>query len=168
LYRDYTGSDAGAGLLRSLIFLSGLIWQLLVIKIIHRFKNAHFWVFLATLVSNALFFVLIFIYYLEVPPGEFDLTVIVGFLLIYQIPAAWEALQGTLQQRINLDLIPDDYRNSLYSLLPTLSRGIGIVFVLVAGLLIDSYGFNNIFYLLIVTSLLGSLLLGIGLLKAPK
>jgi MFS family permease len=90
LYRDYTGSDAGAGLLRSLIFLSGLIWQLLVIKIIHRFKNAHFWVFLATLVSNALFFVLIFIYYLEVPPGEFDLTVIVGFLLIYQIPAAWE------------------------------------------------------------------------------
>ncbi|MHA2100487.1 MAG: hypothetical protein ACW99A_17570 [Candidatus Kariarchaeaceae archaeon] len=73
-----------------------------------------------------------------------------------------------MQQRINLDLIPDDYRNSLYSLLPTLSRGIGIVFVLVAGLLIDSYGFNNIFYLLIVTSLLGSLLLGIGLLKAPK
>ncbi|MHA2091049.1 MAG: MFS transporter [Candidatus Kariarchaeaceae archaeon] len=168
LYRDYTGSDAGAGILRSVIYFTGLLWQLLVIKIIHRFKNAHFWVFIATLVSNALFFVLIFIYYLQVPPGEFDLIAIIGFLLIYQIPAAWEALQGTLMQRINLDLIPDDYRNSLYSLLPTLARAIGIVFVLIAGLLIDFYGFNNIFYLLILTSVLGSSLLGVGLLKAPK
>jgi hypothetical protein len=168
LYRDYTGSDAGAGILRAVVFFTGLLWQLLVIKIIHRFKNAHFWVFIATLVSNALFFVLIFIYYLQLPPGEFDIIVITGFLLIYQIPAAWEALQGTLQQRINLDLIPDEYRNSLYSLLPTLARGIGIVFVLIAGLLIDSYGFNNIFYFLILTSVLGSLLLGLGLFCAPK
>jgi MFS family permease len=168
LYRDYTGSDAGAGILRSVIFLTGLIWQLLVIKVIHRFKNAHFWVFFATLVSNALFFVLIFIYYLQVPPGEFDIFVVIGFVLIYQIPSAWEALQGTLQQKINLDLIPDEYRNSLYSLLPTLARVIGIVFVLIAGILIDSYGFNSVFYLLVLTSLLGSLLLGLGLLKAPK
>lgn len=167
LYRDYTGSDAGAGILRSVIFFTGILWQLLVIKVIHHFKNAHFWVFFATLVSNALFFVSIFIYYLNVPPGDFDFMIIIGFVVIYQMPVAWEALQGTLQQRINLDLIPDEYRNSLYSLLPTLARSLGIVFVLIAGILIDSYGFNSVFYLLILTSTLGSFLLGLGLLVAP-
>ncbi|MHA2172721.1 MAG: hypothetical protein ACXAB7_22840, partial [Candidatus Kariarchaeaceae archaeon] len=168
LYHEYTGSDAGTGIIRALVYFTGLLWQLLVIRVIKYFSNAHFWVFFATLVSNALFFALVFIYYLHVPPGDLDLLVIIGFLSIYQIPAAWEALQSVLMQRINLDLIPDDYRNSLYSLLPTLARAIGIAFALIAGFIIDIYGFDRVFYLLIATSLVGSSILGLGLLKAPK
>ena len=162
LYLEYTGSDAGAGGLRGIVYLSGLFWQILVIRVIHRFKKAYLWVFLSAFISNVIFFSLVLIYYQTVPPGKFSLFAIAGFLLIYQIPVAWEALQGTLQQRINLDLIPDEYRNSLYSLLPTLAQLFGVPFVFAAGWLINGYGFESVFYLLIVISLAGSFLLGLS------
>ncbi|MFW9931358.1 MAG: MFS transporter, partial [Candidatus Thorarchaeota archaeon] len=103
IYLEYTGSDAGAGVLRSAVFASALLWQLLVIKFIDRFKRPHLYVFLSTVVSNAMFFAMILTYYQAVPPNSADILPAVGILLLYQIPAAWESLQGTLQQRINLD-----------------------------------------------------------------
>lgn len=164
IYLEYTGSDAGAGILRSSVFASAVIWQLLVIKFINRFKRPYLWVFLSTVVSNALFFAMILVYYQAVPPTGIDILPAVGIILLYQIPAAWESLQGTLQQRINLDLIPDEHRNSLYSLLPTLARLYGIPFVIITGYVTDIGGFVGSFYWLILVSFIGSILLGIGLL----
>ncbi|MDF1540032.1 MAG: MFS transporter [Candidatus Thorarchaeota archaeon] len=164
IYLEYTGSDAGAGILRSAVFASALLWQLLVIKFIDRFKRPHLWVFLSTVVSNAMFFAMIMVYYQFVPPTGVDLLPVIGIILLYQIPASWESLQGTLQQRINLDLIPDEHRNSLYSLLPTLARIFGIPFVMITGYVTDIGGFVGSFYWLIAVSFIGSILLGIGLL----
>ncbi|UCE11009.1 MAG: hypothetical protein JSW61_03500 [Candidatus Thorarchaeota archaeon] len=164
VYIEYTGSDAGAGIIRSAVFASALLWQLLVIKFIHRFKRPHLWVFLSSVVSNAMFFAMILVYYQVVPPTGVDILPAVGIILLYQIPAAWESLQGTLQQRINLDLIPDEHRNSLYSLLPTLARLFGIPFVVITGFVTDFGGFVGSFYWLIAVSFIGSILLGIGLL----
>ncbi|MFW9932663.1 MAG: hypothetical protein ACFFDR_08405, partial [Candidatus Thorarchaeota archaeon] len=107
---------------------------------------------------------MILTYYQAVPPNSVDILPAVGILLLYQIPAAWESLQGTLQQRINLDLIPDEHRNSLYSLLPTLARIFGIPFVIITGYVTDVGGFIGSFYWLIAVSFIGSILLGIGLL----
>jgi len=164
IYLEYTGSDAGAGMIRSAVFASALLWQLLVIKFINRFKRPHLWVFLSTVVSNSMFFAMILIYYQAVPPAVADIWPAIGVILLYQIPAAWESLQGTLQQRINLDLIPDEHRNSLYSLLPTLARLFGIPFVIATGYVTDIGGFIGSFYWLIAVSFVGSILLGIGLL----
>ncbi|MHA1952098.1 MAG: MFS transporter [Candidatus Thorarchaeota archaeon] len=164
IYIEYTGSDAGAGIIRSAIFASALLWQILVIKFIHQFKRPHLWVFLSTVVSNAMFFAMVLVYYQVVPPTGVDIWPAVGIILLYQIPASWESLQGTLQQRINLDLIPDEHRNSLYSLLPTLARLFGIPFVIITGYVTDIGGFVGSFYWLIAVSFIGSILLGIGLL----
>ncbi|MHA2302848.1 MAG: MFS transporter [Candidatus Thorarchaeota archaeon] len=164
IYLEYTGSDAGAGIIRSAVFVTALLWQLLVIKFIDRFKKPHLWVFLSTVISNALFFAVILMYYQTIPPIAGDIWPAVGIIIIYQVPAAWESLQGTLQQRINLDLIPDEHRNSLYSLLPTIARLFGIPFVIITGYVTDFGGFVGSFYWLIAVSFIGSILLGIGLL----
>ncbi len=164
IYLEYTGSDIGAGVLRSAVFASALLWQLLVIKFIDRVKRPHLYVFISTVVSNAMFFAMILVYYQTIPPNGIDLLPAFGILLLYQIPAAWESLQGTLQQRINLDLIPDEHRNSLYSLLPTLARIFGIPFVIITGYVTQVGGFIGSFYWLIAVSFIGSILLGIGLL----
>ena len=164
IYFEYGGSDTGAGLIRSLVFASATLWQFLVIKFIDRFKRPHLWVFLSTVISNASFFALILAYYQIVPPVAGALVPILGLLVIYQIPVAWETLQFTLQQRINLDLIPDKHRNALYSLLPTLARLFGVPFVSITGFITGVGGFVGSFYWLIAISFIGSILLGVGLL----
>ncbi|MDH5645073.1 MAG: hypothetical protein OEZ01_03650, partial [Candidatus Heimdallarchaeota archaeon] len=162
LYRDYTGSDVGAGIIRGLIFLLAIFWQLVMIRFIRHFKREYFWVFIATLLSNAIFFLFIKLYYVYFPPTNFNIYLILGFILIYHIPIILEALQGILEGRIMLDLIPDNYRNSLYSLLPTIARLFGIPFVLISGWIVANYGLIQLFYFLILVSLLGSILLGIS------
>ncbi len=169
IYREYGGgTDAGAGIIRSIVFLFGILWQLVTIKIIHRFKHAAFWVFIASLLSNALFFALLMLYYRAFPPTTFSLLLLAGLLLIYQIPIFWENIQYVLQQRINLDLVPDEYRNSLYSLLPTLTRLLGVPFVYLTGVLIEQYGFYVSFYWLIAVSIAGSSLLALSLLLSKR
>ncbi len=164
IYFEYGGSDTGAGLIRALVFASATLWQFLVIKFIDRFKRPHLWVFLSTVISNASFFAMVLTYYQIVPPMAGALVPIIGLLLIYQIPVAWETLQFTLQQRINLDLIPDKHRNALYSLLPTLARLFGVPFVSITGFITGVGGFFGSFYWLIAISFIGSILLGTGLL----
>lgn len=162
IYREYGGgTDAGAGIIRGVVFLTGSLWQLAVIKLVHRFRKDYFWIFVASFISNAFFFSMVMLYYIAFTPSTFSLIVLAGFLLIYQIPASWESLQFVLQQRVNLDLIPDQYRNSLYSLLPTITRLLGIPMVVVTGFIVENYGFISSFYWLITLSILGSAPLGI-------
>ncbi|MCY3414381.1 MAG: hypothetical protein INQ03_22230 [Candidatus Heimdallarchaeota archaeon] len=164
LYAEYTGSDAGAGVLRGLIFFSGLLWQILIIKIIRFFKKDYFWVFFCTLISNSIWFCFIMVYYFSWPPAGFNFYQVLGFFALYQIPSFWESLQGVLQSKINLDLVPDEYRNSMYSLLPTIAQGLGLPLVLITGFLIDSYGIRYSFYWVILVSFVGSMLLGVAFL----
>lgn len=165
IYRDYTGSDAGAGILRSLVFLSGLLWSIAIIPLIKKFKHEKVWVFLSSVISNSFFFVLVIFYYIFFPPKNFNIILIGGFLLIYQLPASWEALEGILRQRINLDLIPNTVRNSLYSLLPTISWILGSFFVIVTGFVMERYGFIISMWWLVLVCIIGSINLGIGLLR---
>lgn len=164
LYREYTGSDQGTGILRSLVFLSGLLWSLLIIPVIKFFKNERLWVFVSSFLSNTVFFVLVIWYYTSIPPNGFRLTLVIGFLLIYQIPASWEALEGILRQKITIDLIPNNVRNSLYSMLPTISRLMGGIFVFLTGVIIHKWGFVMSLWWVAGVSLVGSLMLGLGLL----
>ena len=168
LYRDYTGSDAGASVLRSLVYLSGVFWQVILVRIALRFRKAMFWVFLSSLLSNAVFFLLVMFLYLILPPSGLLILPIILLLLIYQIPSFLESLDAMLRNKLNLDLIPDDYRNGLYSLLPTLVTILGFPFVFVAGATIEGFGLVAGFVILIGISLAGSFLLGLGLLSGRQ
>ncbi|MFW9853555.1 MAG: hypothetical protein ACFFFG_00745 [Candidatus Thorarchaeota archaeon] len=164
VYETYSGSDAGAGVLRSLIFASGLFWQYLLInRMFHFGRRSYWWVFVSSVMSNAVFFGLVMLYFIFLPPMGFSLILVVGLFAIYQIPSFLESLEFILRNRINLDLVPDELRNSVYSLIPTIVTGLGFPFVLVGGYVIGTFGFVSGFYVLIIISLSGSLLLGLGL-----
>jgi MFS family permease len=169
VYETYSGSDAGAGVLRSLIFAGGLLWQFVLIKRITHFgRRSYWWVFVSSVMSNAVFFGLIMLYFILFPPIGFDLLLVIGFFLIYQIPSFLESLEYILRNKINLDLVPDELRNSVYSLIPTIVTGLGFPFVLIGGYVIGTFGFVSGFYVLIIISLTGSILLGLGLLFQAK
>ncbi|MFX0065876.1 MAG: hypothetical protein ACFFC7_27195, partial [Candidatus Hermodarchaeota archaeon] len=131
LYFGYTGSDTGAAAFRFMIwFLSSLTaakageWS-------KKLKVTKWLPFL--LGADALFFsfsaFLIFIFPLE---NRFNLIAVSLVISFFVFRATLNHLYEVLKQRLVLDMIPDAYRNSVYSLLPTLSLVASIPAVLIA------------------------------------
>jgi len=67
-----------------------------------------------------------------------------------------------------LDLIPDDSRNSFYSLLPTLSNLIGTFGAIAGGFFLSTYGFAETILLTATISGVGAIFAGFGLFKLPQ
>ena len=70
-----------------------------------------------------------------------ELALAFGLFLVFQLPGMWEPLQYILRNRLNLDLVPDNIRNAIYSLLPTLTILIGIPGTLLGGYCINEFEF---------------------------
>ncbi|MFX0092561.1 MAG: hypothetical protein ACFFBD_12430 [Candidatus Hodarchaeota archaeon] len=168
-YANYSGgTDALTGLFRTLVFLSGAVWQLVIVKFISKVKRVKLWIFITTTLSNPVFFSIVYLYYLFVPPTHFDLVMFLSLFLIFQIPSIWESLEFTLRSRLNLDLVPDEFRNSVYSLLPTLTTLIGIPGAAVGGFFIQTFGFTSGIFLTAALSGLGALAVGLGVFFLPS
>ena len=64
---------------------------------------------------------------------------------------------------MNLDLVPDNIRNAIYSLLPTLTTFIGIPGVLLGGFILKEFGFLSTILLTVIVTSMGALITGIGI-----
>jgi len=169
IYEGYSGGqDNTTALLRALIFTSGVLWQFLIIRYITRLKRNKLWIFITTSFSNPIFFLGMYVYYLWFPPTEVSVFLIIGLILMFQMPSIFEPLEGILRNQLNLDLIPDRSRNSFYSLLPTLTNLIGIFGALIAGFFLSNYGFVETILLTAIISGLGVILTGLGLFWLPQ
>ena len=169
IYEGYSGgSDTTTALLRAIMFASGVFWQLIIVKYISKFKNTKLWILITTSFSNVIFFAFIYWYFLIFPPTSFDLMLVIGLFIIFQLPSIWEPLEGTLRSRVSLDLIPDDKRNSVYSLLPSLTNLFGIGGALIGGLVLENFGFADAILLTTVISGIGVIIAGIGLKYLPN
>ncbi|MFX0064463.1 MAG: hypothetical protein ACFFC7_20010 [Candidatus Hermodarchaeota archaeon] len=167
-YANYTGgSDNLTALLRAIIFASGVLWQLIAIRFISKIKRINLWIFITAALSNPIFFFLVYLYYWIAPPTTVDLALIFGLFLVFQLPGMWESLEFTLRNRLNLDLVPDKLRNSIYSLLPTITTLIGIPGTIIGSWFISIYGFTSGILLATIISLIGVLIVGIGLKQVP-
>ena len=168
IYEGYSGGqDDTTALLRAIIFASGVLWQFLIVKYITRLKRNRLWIFITTSLSNPLFFLAIYAYYLWFPPIEVSLVFLLGLVLVFQMPSIFEPLEFILRDQLNLDLIPDSSRNSFYSLLPTITNLIGIFGALAGGSFLSNYGFAETILLTALISGIGAFVAGVGLFRLP-
>ena len=86
-----------------------------------------------------------------------ELTLAFGLFLVFQLPGMWEPLEYILRNRLNLDLVPDNIRNAIYSLLPTLTTLIGIPGALLGGYCINEFGFLTTILLTVILTTLVAL-----------
>ncbi|MFX0087900.1 MAG: hypothetical protein ACFFAU_19770 [Candidatus Hodarchaeota archaeon] len=157
IYGGYSGNqDDTTAFLRTILFGTGVFWQLVILRYLPKIRNLKFWIPFTNALSNTIFFFAIYIYYLVFPPMGVDIFLILGLIVIFQLPSIWEPLEFVLRNRLNLDLVPDDIRNSVYSLLPSIMNFLGIFMALIGGTYIKSFGFAS-------TILLTSIISGIGL-----
>ena len=97
-----------------------------------------------------------------------ELTLAFGLFLVFQLPGMWEPLEYILRNRLNLDLVPDNIRNAIYSLLPTLTTLIGIPGALLGGYCINEFGFLTTILLTVIFTTFGGFITGIGIAWIPK
>ena len=96
------------------------------------------------------------------PTNNFNLLgIILTFFLLCMVgPIINIAL--TLIQRIMIDLVPSEFRNSVYSLIPTIFSLIGILVVPLAGIIIEDFGFAAGILTAGIVCVIGSLLISFG------
>ncbi|MHA1966474.1 MAG: MFS transporter [Candidatus Hodarchaeales archaeon] len=168
-YENYSGGqDNFTAFLRAIIFASGVFWQLFIVRYISKIKKVKQWVFITTAISNPIFFFMFFAYYTLFPPTVLDLSLVFGLFLVFQLPSMWESLEYILRSRLNLDLVPDNIRNAIYSLLPTLTTLIGIPGALLGGYILNEFGFLSTILLTVIITSIGVFITGIGIAWLPK
>ncbi len=169
VYEGYSGgSDNTTAIFRAIIFAFGVVWQLIIVQYISKFKNTKFWILITTSFSNAIFFGFMYWYFVTFPPISYDIMLLFGLFIIFQLPSIWEPLEGTLRSRVTLDLVPDDRRNSVYSLLPSITNMLGIGGALLGGVVLENFGFAEAIFLAFVVSSIGTIITGIGLKLLPS
>ncbi|MHA1966897.1 MAG: MFS transporter [Candidatus Hodarchaeales archaeon] len=163
-YQSYSGSDDYLALLRTLIITTGIIWGIIATRLSKRFQNPHRSLFVATFMINITYFAVIYTYYALVPPEfEFVLIKYLGVIIIIQWVSIWGHLQAIFMGRLQIDLIPDKVRNTVYSLLPTFAVIFSIPFVLIGGSVISNYGFLAGCQLLLLINSINVSIFGLGL-----
>lgn len=163
-YASYSGTDEYTGLLRAILFLSSIILLLLMARLSKKITKPHRGIFLAYFMVGFVFFGLVLVFY-EVfpPPNAFVLTSYIAVIILFQWVGIWLPLQAILQGRLLLELVPDKYRNAVYSLIPSLVLLISVPFVTLGGFIIASYDFSAGILLIIVLELISAIILGLGL-----
>lgn len=163
-YQSYSGSDQYIAILRTLIIATGIIWGVIATRLSKKSKNPLRALFIATFMINIAYFSVIYIYYALVPPEfEFILIKYLGVIIIIQWISIWGHLQGIFMGRLEIDLIPDKVRNTVYSLQPTFVVIFSIPFVLIGGSVLSDYGFLAGLQLLLIINSFNVLIFGLGL-----
>jgi MFS family permease len=157
LYAEYAKTDAWTAILRSSVFILGAICigaAGVFSKRIHRLQK---WLALAVLLTDVLFFLGMYIMLQVNPvPSTFSLVPLVFVMLTFTVAFAPRYMADVLRPRFYLDLIPDENRNAVYSLIPTLILIVSVFALPAAGVLIEALGQEIVILILAVNGLVGS------------
>ncbi|MHA2307393.1 MAG: MFS transporter [Candidatus Hodarchaeales archaeon] len=163
LYFGYTGTDVLASLLRTSLFFAGIPLSFVMANVSKRVSNNKLPVIL--FLETILFFPSFITLTLFIQPlDEFNLTgIVITFILLWTLVGTIFNLGTTLNQRIMVDLVPSENRNSVYSLMPTIFSLIGIFILPIAGLLVEEFGLAAGIMCAGVTCIVGSVLIYLGM-----
>jgi MFS family permease len=157
VYFGYTGSDLGASTIRSFVGLIAIaIFVILLGNISKNIKNA--WDFRhLTLLQISLFFggfSLLFIFF--PPEDSFNFIGIVGTILVFIFSTTLlNNLNAILYQQLMLELVPSEYRNSIYSLRSSLSYLLGVIIIPITSFTFFLYGYFVALLIMSITSFFG-------------
>ena len=157
LYADYAKTDIATAILRSALFILGALgagFAGIISKRIHKLQK---WLSLAVLLVDVTFFLGIFMMLnLNPAPATFSMTSILIVLFTFTFAFSPRYLADVLKPRFYLDVIPDQNRNAVYSLIPTLILIVSIPAVPIGGYLIETLGLNTVILILALNGLIGS------------
>ena len=156
-YFAYTGTDAGVGLFRGVVLLATFLLRIYTTKYTKKIGEQRLG--LLNLLYYVVFFPSLIILFIVVPAqNSFNLLGgLLGLSIVVIAIGIISLLVKTLFQRIMLNKIPSDIRNSVYSLIPSIANIIQIFLLPILGFFIlkgGDYGLLVGALFLLVISLL--------------
>ncbi|MHA2302537.1 MAG: hypothetical protein ACXACD_16430, partial [Candidatus Thorarchaeota archaeon] len=163
-YASYAVTDAWTALLRSSIFILGAIGVGVAGMISKRIRRLQKWLALAVLLTDAMFFIGIYTIFLTNPAQPTFVLVSVALMaLTFAISFSPRYLADVLRPRFYLDVIPNENRNAVYSLIPTLTMIVSIFAVPIGGVLIETLGLETTVLVLAMNGLVGSAITSVAI-----
>ncbi|MFW9993966.1 MAG: MFS transporter [Candidatus Odinarchaeota archaeon] len=162
IYFGYTGSDSLASMLRTAIYVIGIPIGYYVANVSRRLAKDKLPLlqFMFVIPFFGCFFILLTFVPLN---GNFNLAgIVITVVLMSTLVSFLLSVSDALRQRIMIDLIPSEFRNAVYSLIPTVISLFGIVLLPAAGVLIESFGIAAGVALALVVGTISSLFVYIG------
>lgn len=142
MYFGYTGSDDLAGLLRSIIFLLGILIDYNAAKVIRRITSNTLLPYLFFFYAIVFFGSFALIFWFFPLNNELNIIAVLGVIILKGFGFLL-ALILLMSQRILIDLVPSEIRNSVYSLIPTLAALFGVPFMIIVGFTLDTINFTS-------------------------
>ncbi|MHA2245451.1 MAG: MFS transporter [Candidatus Hodarchaeales archaeon] len=148
VYLAYTGSDGGVGILRLIVLLLGTVSIFFASKKAANMEIT--WIPRLTFIDTVMFYwgVAILTAWFPIDENTFTPLAIFSFLLLYTPIYFFHGLKLILTQRFFLDSIPDQNRNSIYSLIPTLLLITSAPVAIIGGSLLKNLGVSTTAFLL--------------------
>lgn len=164
LYNEYAITDTLTATLRFITWGCGIIIGLTVISPSKRLKNTRQWLMRLTIPGLAGLFISVTMFYLVFPPGlVFDLVKFIGLALAFNVFGIFTRLREILESRFIIDFVPDETRNSLYSLLATITTLVAIPLSIYGGFVVEINGILGGMILTSIFVLIGTILATVGL-----
>ncbi|MFW9849361.1 MAG: MFS transporter [Candidatus Thorarchaeota archaeon] len=158
-YASYTTTDALTALLRSSIFILGAIGVGIAGMISKRIRKLQRWLALAVLFTDVTFFIGVYAIMLTNPAqSTFFLVSAVLMAITFALSFSPRYLADVLMPRFYLDVIPNENRNAVYSLIPTLTMIVSIFAVPIGGILIETLSLETTIIVLAANGLVGSII----------
>ena len=164
LYNAYAITDTLTATLRFITWGCGIIIGLAVIKPSKRLTNSRQWLMRLYIPGLAGLFVSVTLFYQIFPPDPiFDLLKFIGLALAFNIFGIFTHLREIFESRFIIDFVPDKTRNSLYSLLTTLTTLVAIPLSIYGGYVVEVNGLIGGMLLTTLLVFIGSIIATIGL-----
>lgn len=164
MYQYFGKTNNWIGNLRMAEFLLGAMLTGIAGLIAGKIINVKKWLSSSYLLAYSVlfwgFFLLLVFYGI---PEVFSLTAIGAYLITYMICTFPFYFQSTLQYRFFIDLIPDENRNSINSIIPTFNMIFGAIFSIIGGILLQDFTIDIVFLFLGFIGLFGGIIVVISL-----
>ena len=91
--------------------------------------------------------------------NEWNIIATVIIIIVFNVSSLISVVVNSLESRLYVNLIPSEYRNSVYSLIPTLTAFIAISVLPLTGKLIQEKGLISGLWIVIALCMIGTLML---------
>ncbi|MHA2031626.1 MAG: MFS transporter [Candidatus Kariarchaeaceae archaeon] len=140
IYYGYTGSDSLAGLLRSSLYVGYVLLSIKAATWTKIVSNNRLPVFIIALTGPLFIGFMMLLYFIPYHDQFNFLACAIIMILMTLFVSLLSPIIWTLNQRVLLDLVPSENRNGIYSLMPTMTNALAILFLPIVGMLIDNKG----------------------------
>jgi hypothetical protein len=153
----YSGSDSVAGLVQSLSYITLIFSGFIVAFLTKKANTNKLPVYSLTYVGIYFSALIVLILFIPISDTFNVIAVLVLLFLMISVDGITGELAVNLLQRVSIDLVPSNIRNSVYSLSPSLVAILGLMLLPIIGGVVDIYGIIYAITILELVGIIGSL-----------